>query len=730
MATDKPLPDTDDDIIDLTDFVEEGTDTKSTAGDNDVDMSFEQELDDLFGDAEPMPAKSAPAAPAATADADDDLFDLAGFEVADDDAKPAAAGAADDDIMDLTGLGLDEPDSDGPGELDFDDDKPAAPAKASVPATADDDALDISDVSFDDLGLDDTPKAKDAADSFDALDFSDLEEKSDAAPASPEQQTPEAIAAVLTETDDDADSGVSEADLDALLAEPDVDDTAMPDLLGTLPDSPDVGLPDRAEMADMADDAATAKSDESPAAAGIPAAAMAAAAVPLAAMAAVATARADSGPSVGGIDLGALDTLIDSSKAPQAQSEAQAGSDQALALRLAALEAATADLGQRLDAIPEVPDENTLAVALASRLEGALALRLETLLASHSTTPDLGDLKAGILEELHTTLAEHLDALRSELPATSDLARNDDVTGALDSLREAVTRLEALSQGRHIQFEDFAQNMETRIAEVRRELPDPDDFVTAKRLTEALDSLRETLADDLAERLQTASDGLDTLAGRIEALETDRVDPDTLAEKLRTALADDLTASLEAQLQTAATTARGEIESLGETLGSRIEALETDRVDPETLAEKLRTTLADDLTASLEAQLQTAATTARGEIENLGETLGSRIEALETDRIDPEALAEKLRASLLADAADPKALKDAAETAAQAKADAQKALDGLDSRLTPGDLDAALKKLRSDLTTEMAAEMERTVPKAAAAVIREEIAALLQEFEG
>ena len=667
MATDKPLPDTDDDIIDLTDFVEEGTDTKSTAGDNDVDMSFEQELDDLFGDAEPMPAKSAPAAPAATADADDD-------------AKPAAAAAddGDDDIMDLTGLGLDEPDSAGPGELDFDDDKPAAPAKAAVsatPAAADDDALDISDVSFDDLGLDDTPKAKDAADSFDALDFSDLEEKSAAAPDSPEQQTPEAIAAVLTETDDDADSGVSDADLDALLAEPDADDTAMPDLLGTLPDSPDVGLPDRAEMADMADDVATTEPDESPAAAVIPAAALAAAAVPLAAMAAAATARADNGPSVGGIDLGALDTLIDSSKAPQAQSEAQTGSDQALALRLNALEAATADLGQRLDALPAVPDENTLAVALASRLEGALALRLETLLASHSTAPDLGDLKAGILEELHTTLAEHLDALRSELPATSDLARNDDVTSALDSLREAVTRLEALSQGRHIQFEDFAQNMETRIAELRRELPDPDDFVTAKRLTEALDSLRETLADDLAERLQTTSDGLDTL-------------------------------------------------------GSRIKALETDRIDPETLAEKLRTTLADDLTASFDAQLQTAATTARGEIESLGEALGSRIEALETDRIDPEALAEKLRASLLADAADPKDLKDAAETAAQAKADAQKALDGLDSRLTPGDLDAALKKLRSDLTTEMAAEMERTVPKAAAAVIREEIAALLQEFEG
>ncbi|KHK01860.1 hypothetical protein [Desulfovibrio sp. TomC] len=679
MAIDKPLPDSDDDIIDLTDFVEEGTDSKSAAGDNDVDMSFEQELDDLFGDAEPMPAKAVPAAQNATADADDELFDLAGFEIADDDAKatPTAATAdadADDDIMDLAGLGLDAPDS--PDILAFDEDKPAAPAKAAVPASADDDALDISDMSFDDLGKGDAPKAKDTADSFDDLDFGDLEEQSSAdAPAeealdgaaadSPKLQTPEAIAAVLTDDDD----AVSDADLDALLAEPYADDAAMPDLLGALPDSPEVDLPGMADMPDMAD-MANGTDD-----AVAPAAAMAAAAVPLAAMAAAASARADNGPSVGGIDLGALDTLIDSSKAPQAQPEVQPAPDAALAQRLAALETAAADLGQRLDALPEVPNEDALAVALASRLEGALSLRLETLLASHSPALDLDGFKAGILEELHATLDDHLTALRDELPAAGDPARNDELTAALDSLREAVTRQEALSQGRHTQFEDFAQTMETRIAELRRELPDPDDFVTAKRLTEALDSLRESLGDDLAERLQTTGDSLQTLAGRIEALETDRIDPDALAEKLRTSLT-------------------------------------------------------DELTASLETRLDETAKDAREAVESLGDTLAGRIEALESDRIDPDALAEKLRASLLADAATPKDLEKAAETAAQAKADAQKALEGLDSRLTPGDLDAALKKLRSDLTTEMAAAMERTVPQAAAAVIREEIAALLQEFEG
>ena len=62
MASDKPLPDADDDIIDLTDLVEEGGAGNGAADDNGVDMSFEQELDDLFGDAEPLPTKTRPAA--------------------------------------------------------------------------------------------------------------------------------------------------------------------------------------------------------------------------------------------------------------------------------------------------------------------------------------------------------------------------------------------------------------------------------------------------------------------------------------------------------------------------------------------------------------------------------------------------------------------------------------------------------------------------------------------
>ena len=60
MASDKPLPDADDDIIDLTDLVEEGG-AGNGAADDGVDMSFEQELDDLFGDAEPLLRRIGPA---------------------------------------------------------------------------------------------------------------------------------------------------------------------------------------------------------------------------------------------------------------------------------------------------------------------------------------------------------------------------------------------------------------------------------------------------------------------------------------------------------------------------------------------------------------------------------------------------------------------------------------------------------------------------------------------
>lgn len=758
MASDKPLPDADDDIIDLTDLVEEGGAGNGAADADGVDMSFEQELDDLFGDAEPLPAKTPPAAAApADADGEDDLFDLAGFEVddepkaapaeaqgeddlidlagfeAEDDAPKAAAPAADDDAIDLSNFGLDDDADDPLAGLGLDDDKPAPPAAApavSAMSADEDDALDlaglgldddaapdaaapdISDVSFEDLGPGDAAKDAATEGDLDDLDFGDLAaapaETAASAPdadepmdladldfetATPEADAagePEAVAAVLADIDDDeAPKAVSDADIDALLAEPG-DDEPLPDLLGTLPEVPEDddalaafdAAPDKPaardtlpEADDLTDFADLPDVDEQPAEA-IPLAAAAVAGAAAVAVGAAAipamVARAQAGPSVGGIDLGALDNLIDSSKAPAPEAEAPAP-DKALAGRLAALEAAAAELAGRLDALPPPPDENALAVALAGRLESALTLRVESLLAKYEPAPDAGSLKDDILAEVRASLEDHRAALLAELPPPA-AAPSGDLDAALERLRESLARLEALGQGRHTQFEDFARSMETSLAELRRELPDPEDFVTGKRLAEALDGLGETLAADLA-------------------------------------------ASLDARLADAAETARQDVQTLAASLDDRLaDAAET--------ARQAAVAEIQSLDARFDALAENAAATARQEASALAQALEPRFAGLENERIDPDALAATLRQTLLADVAPASALDSLAAAVDAAAQDARDALNGLGGRVTPGDLDAALKSLRASLL----AELETAVPKAAAAVIREEIAVLLQEF--
>ncbi len=756
MASDKPLPDADDDIIDLTDLVEEGGAGNGAADADGVDMSFEQELDDLFGDAEPLPAKTPPAAaaPPAGAEGEDDLFDLAGFEVDDEpkaapadgeddlidlagfeteDAAPkAAAAAADDDAIDLSNFGLDDDADDPLAGLGLDDAKPAPPAAAV--AADEDDALDlaglgldddaapeaaapdISEVSFEDLGLGDAAKNADAEGSLDDIDFGDLDAAPDKAAvsapdsdepmdlanldfetATPEAAAdgePDAVAAVLADIDDDeAPKAVSDADIDALLAEPG-DDEPLPDLLGTLPDVPEDddalaafdaapdkpaprdSLPEADDLTDFADlpDVDEQPAEASPLAAAAVAGA-AAVAVGVAAMPAMA-ARAQAGPSVGGIDLGALDNLIDSSKAPAVEAETPAP-DKALAGRIAALEAAAAELAGRLDALPPPPDESALAVALASRLESALTLRVESLLAKYEPAPDAASLKDDILAEVRTSLEDHRAALLAELPAPSaapSATSSGDLDAALERLRESLARLEALGQGRHTQFEDFARSMETSLTELRRELPDPEDFVTSKRLDEALNGLGETLAADLA-------------------------------------------ASLDARFEATAEAARQEVQTLAASLDERL-------ADVAESARQAAVAEIQSLDARFDALAETAAATVRQEASALAQALEPRLENLENERIDPDALAATLRQTLLADVAPASALDNLAAAVDAAAKNARDALDGLGGRVTPGDLDAALKTLRASLL----AELETAVPKAAAAVIREEIAVLLQEF--
>jgi hypothetical protein len=766
MATDKPLADSDDDIIDLTDLVEEGSVGDAPSGDDGpVDMSFEQELEDLFGDAEPAaPATPKAAGPAAEA-ADEDLIDLAGFDVAETpETAPATAAAPDDgdddEIMDLTGFGLDE-----------------APAPAPSRAAADDgdDVMDLAGLGFDEIP--DEPKAPGAAADTDVDDamadlFGEAEAparpaatapggEADALPNLGFEQPEDAIS--LSETGqepegagesapDDEAMDLTDMDLSALESAPaapespaPADGTAMADLLGDAPYAPDATddeamdvaaispapLPPLEEPAEPAPAAAGTTAAGEAAMAALTVAAAAGVTAGVAAMARTAPPAAPAATTA--IDLGALDNLIDAARGPLPEPEAEAAPDtarfDALAERIASLESTTATLYDKLETLPPATDGEALADALSARLEDALSERLEAVLAGQPPMPDVAGLRTDILAEIErrvpdrdslladvqAALAPQFEALRGELPRTGELAGQAETTAALEGLREALSRLEALTQGRQTKFEDFAEAMEARLAELRRELPGPDAYASTQNVSEALETLRENLSRDIAanldERLAELRRELrETLAGDIAAGLDERVAglrgelADSLEARvtelggeLRRSLADDMAGGLDQRLSQA----RGELQ--------------------QALADDIAAGLDERLGEVVEAGRQAAATEAR----SLGEALASRIEALESDRLDPEAVAERVRQVLLPSLPEAGALQEAEKAAARAEDAAAAAHSRLEDKAGYEDLDAALAGLR----TEMAAEIERAVPRAAAAVIREEIAALLKDFE-
>lgn len=685
MATDKPLPDADDDIIDLTDLVEEGPgDGKAAADDGPVDMSFEQELEDLFGDADPgLPkdaapkAAAAPAARADAADADEDVIDLAGLGLDDETpAKTAAAPSGDDDVMDLSGLGLDEEEKRAPAPSGEDDDAldlaglgldDAVPATPPLKAKGEVDEAD-DDLDFAGLGLDEEPD-KSAAPLSEDVAMADLfaDAGKDAAPHEPEA-APEAEAADEPEpalAEDAMDLG--DMDLDALAPEPkeatEADDAAMADLLGELPDA---ALPEDIDVADLSSLAAL----EEPAAA--PEAVAAVGAATLGAAAVAATAAATPAARAGAIDLGALDNLIDAAKGPAPEPEPGAPEErerlEAVDKRLEAVETAVASLLDRIESL-SATDGDALADALSARLEDALSERLEAVLAG-LPQPDTEGLHARIMAELDAravkdrtrmladlagTLDQRFETLSAGLPKPEEPA---DLSGALETLGQSLERLEAQAGEREAAFKDFASSVETHLAELRRELPEPGEFATQAGLSEGLETLRETLARDIA-------GNLDERLGE-------------LRRELRESLAGDIAAGLD--------------ERLG------------------IVRDELREAQSGEIAAALDERLggvaEGAQKAAREEAQALGEVLSGRIEALETDRIDPDALAQKIRDALLAD------LPDAA------------AMERLAAKPDRKDLDDAVDALRKELN----ATVEKSVPKVAATVIREEIAALLKDF--
>jgi len=712
MPTKKPLSTTDDAILDLTDLGGKGG-GKAASGANPMDAGFDNELDDLFGDTEPMPPKTPPAAPlfdANASDVDDDMIDLAGLEVDDADA----ADATGDDVMDLTGFDLEDAGNGDDdiidlGDFDAEDSGEATPPKAAT----DDDSLDFPDLDlgdlddkpshaaqpgddvdpFGDLDLDASDGTASAAKDVLDLDSLSLDVDDDAPTGKPahddtmdlgtldfedDAETPAAA------SDDDAmDLGALgfDADEDLPAGKPAAAKSGMDDLdmdLGSLLDDELEGTPETppakpkaatptpkpAPMDDEAlnfDDPFLTPEGKTPLA--MPAAAVAgAAAVGAMAMAAKGKDKTPPAPQAqpGAIDVNALDQLIDAPTAsqsrPAAEKELPVGTLTALADRVDALEATAASLAGKLDAMPLPPDEEALASAVVIQLEDLLTQRFEALLANHVTQPELGTLKnevfaaieAGrpdneaLLADLQQGLAPQFEALRQELPKSrpDEVNQQAEMAAALKSLRASIARLETLTQERQTQFDDFASTMETRLAELRRELPEAEAFVSPTRLDEALSALRESLGTDIAAAIET----------RLAAV----------SEAARQA-------------------AREEAQTLGAALSDRLDALEADHISSESISESI--------------------------IEQVRETLALP---------------------------DAEALKDTAATAERAETAAKDALTRLESKIERHDLEAAIDAvLDAALTairTEMKAEIEQAVPRAAAAVIREEIAALMEEF--
>lgn len=752
MATDKSLADSDDDIIDLTDLVEEGSAGDVPSGDDGpVDMSFEQELEDLFGDAEP----AAPTAPTAAAGDDGDLMDLAGFDVDETPDKASPATDPDDDVMDLAG---------------FEVNASPSPAPATAAADADDDVMDLAGLDFDEAPAapevpaaaagDDEAKAPAPSataaspsqdDEVDVLpDLGSELATDDISPVAADQETAGAPAAETTPADDAMD--LSDLDLSAFEPEspPAASEapateagTAQTDLLETVPYAPDISdMPESLDdettgMADLSglplfdEPAPAVPADEAaPASTATGEAAMTAMAVAAAAASGAAMARPTTPQAtIGAIDLGALDNLIDSAKGPLPPPEPEAAPAtarlDALSERIASLETATATLFDKVESLPPATDGEALADALSARLEDALSERLEAVLAGQPPMPDVAGLRSDILAEIERRVPDRASLLADlqaalapqfeSLRGNGEPAGKAETTAALDSLRESLVRLEALTQGRQTKFEDFAETMEARLAELRRALPGPDAYASTESVGDALETLRENLSRDIAanldERLAELRRELrETLAGDVAAGLDERLA--LLRGELRETL-DERLAELGGDLR------RSLADDMAKGLDERLPGIRSE----------LRETLADDIAASLDERLADVVDAGRqaaaGEVRSLGEALSGRLDALEKDRLDPDALADRVREALLPSLPDARTLQEADKAAARAEEAATIALSRLEDKAGHEDLDAAMDGLRA----EMAAEIERAVPRAAAAVIREEIAALLKDFE-
>lgn len=532
-----------DELIDLSDIMDDGPGAPGAAGADVGDASFDQELEDLFSDALPDdPGAPAPAAKAKEQAAGDDAGELEDMDFSDLGIEDAASPSAetDEDIIDLTG---------------FD----AANDDSGIPDVADDDLIDLSEFTpveelktvesgaeEDVLELTELEEVSGEMD-VDAIDLTDLAAEAPAAMAGEavleepdlsdllDDDAPEEHAASASGPAPAMDDTVElelpdidlemEADADATLEAPDMSDlvaeaeTAAEADLDALAAALGANEQDVADLElDLEDDAAAelAESEE---------------AAPAFAEQALDMAPEEAAPAIGaavaaGIDLAALDAIIEDAGGPPAEEPAPAAIASAEEFqeardRIAALEAKTDALADKLDALPGADALEALGEKLTAGFDEMLRREMDALKdglpgRDASGTDDLTTALSGVKDELLASMSEGLDALRTEIedkipapPVAPDVA--------------------ALA----------AEVKEQILPELQAALPDP---------------------DGIAGKIEALSERLDALGAEIEKRAA-TVDLEAAAARIKTELLEDIERSAAAA---AAKVLREEIKALAE----------------------------------------------------------------------------------------------------------------------------------------------------------------------
>ncbi len=496
-----------DDLIDLSDIMDDGPEGASLSNPQDSgDMSFDQELEDLFSDAlpdegpkgapgkggdddilelgdddladfgQPDPGKTGQAAP-------DDLIDLSDLPSLDDEA---GASAGEEDLLELTDLVEDGESQGGEDILELTDLEEIPDENAPLAAAADGTGDDALDLDLTDL-IEEAPEAAPAVedgepDLSDLLASGPVETSAEAAKA---QEADSGLDADLELELPDLDFVADEAILEPALDMPgdaeepapaeDVEAAEAAEAIATAPEPDATPAEPEAELEEeeegpipaFAEEALDMAPEETPeeAPAGEPDAAPGGAAYSAVAAGAAA-----------GIDLAALDAIIEQAGGPPAEEPQPAYAAAIADEEFTAVKDRMAALEERVDALHE----------RFAALPGQDALEA------------LGEKLTAGFQEL---LRQGLDALRADLPAapeTPDVATAPDLAASLDGFKDELTRLvdAKLDEAR----EDI-------LARIPQPVPAPE--------PEALAALvKDALKDEILEEAKALAPDADALAAQ------------------------------------------------------------------------------------------------------------------------------------------------------------------------------------------------------------------------